>query len=987
MPYLRLLFMLLAAATPLFAQTPEWIWHDNKGASPTNNETRYFRKVFVLDQMPQRAVLTVAADDQGAGWVNGKQVVSSPAWQQPESAQVAALLKPGTNVLGGRGRNNGGDAAFIARLELTYGDSKKNNIVTDTSWRSSASEEKGWVEANFSDSAWTAAVSKGRLGVAPWGDIMVSKQATAASTLEVLPGFKVELLHSALQDEGSWIAMTADNKGRLIVSPQEGGLLRISVQGSETKVERLSTKLGSAMGLLYAFDSLYVNGRGPEGTGIYRMRDTNGDDTYDHVAFLKKIDGATGEHGTHGLVLGLDNYIYVMNGNFVKVPSDLASTSPHRNYAEDQLLPRANDGNGFGNGYGPPGGFILKADKDFNSWEMWAAGLRNTYDFAVNQDGEFFGFDSDMEWDWGTPWYRATRINHFVSGGDYGYREGTGKWPNYYPDSLPTTLDIGIGSPTGVEFGTGAKFPEKYQKALYAMDWSYGRIFAVHLTPQGATYSATPEVFVKGKPLNVTDLVIGKDGAMYFITGGRRTQSGLYRITYTGNEPVTLVKGENKQGEDARNIRQMLESFHGKKNPAAVSAIWPRLNSEDRWIRYAARVALESQDVQEWQSRALQESQPRAALSALLALARVGPKETQADLLKTLSKFPMDKLPEDLKLEKLRLIQLSFIRQGRPESELAALAVDKLDRLYPSNSEALNRELAIILIYLQAPGVIEKTLDLVDRAKTQEEALHYIFHLRNLKNGWSLDQRKRYFSWFNKNRADMGHPPELIKWFEEAGRQYGNGASFEKFIINMKKEAESTLNADEKLQLASLIAGPQVVKVPEAKPRSFVKEWKMEELLPSLNEVAKNRNFARGRQAYLDAQCMACHKFRDAGGANGPDLTAIASRFTRRDLLESILEPSKVLSEQYQNTTYKLKDGEDVTGRAIEEKDGKLTILVNPLADTKVQIAKKDLASQTPSKFSPMPEGLANGLTKEEILDLIAYMESGGQRNHAFFRK
>ena len=91
-------------------------------------------------------------------------------------------------------------------------------------------------------------------------------------------------------------------------------------------------------------------------------------------------------------------------------------------------------------------------------------------------------------------------------------------------------MDVGIGSPTGLKFGTKSKFPAKYQRALYAMDWAYGRLFAVHFTPDGATYSATLETLLKGKPLNLTDLEFGNDGAMYFITGGRGTQSGLYRV-------------------------------------------------------------------------------------------------------------------------------------------------------------------------------------------------------------------------------------------------------------------------------------------------------------------------------------------------------------------------------------------------------------------------------------------------------------------------
>ena len=93
-----------------------------------------------------------------------------------------------------------------------------------------------------------------------------------------------------------------------------------------------------------------------------------------------------------------------------------------------------------------------------------------------------FIYDSDMEWDLGMPWYRPTRVNHATSGSEFGWRTGTGKWPAYYADSLPAMVDIGLGSPTGVEFGYGAKFPAKYQKALYICDWTYGTMYAVHLS-------------------------------------------------------------------------------------------------------------------------------------------------------------------------------------------------------------------------------------------------------------------------------------------------------------------------------------------------------------------------------------------------------------------------------------------------------------------------------------------------------------------------
>src|SRR5207249_10982056 len=142
------------------------------------------------------------------------------------------------------------------------------------------------------------------------------------------------------------------------------------------------------------------------------LKDTKGDGNYDSVELLREWKGGGGEHGAHGIVLGPDKKLYIVCGNFVGLPDDLLPTSPHRNYADDRVLPRAEDGNGFGAGKKPPGGFICRMDPDGKNAELYASGERNTYDIAFNADGELFGFDSDMEWDWGTPWYRPIRVCH-----------------------------------------------------------------------------------------------------------------------------------------------------------------------------------------------------------------------------------------------------------------------------------------------------------------------------------------------------------------------------------------------------------------------------------------------------------------------------------------------------------------------------------------------------------------------------------------------
>ena len=826
-------------------------------------------------------------------------------------------------------------------------------------------------------------------------NVAAGKPATPASNLTVPEGFKAELVRSALPVEGSWVCLALDDKGRLIISPQdilrrddagkvvEGGLLRMTLgaDGNVTLVERIELPVGGAMGLLYAFDSLYVSGEGAQGTGLYRLTDTNGDDKYDKLEFLKQFEAtyrtaATGEHGPHGIVLGPDNHLYIINGNEVKPPSGLRPDSPHKNFADDQLLPQllwpANYtwANGF-----PSAGCVLRTDKDGKEWTLVAGGLRNSYDLAFNRDGEMFTFDSDMDWDDGAPWYRPTRVNHIVSGAEYGWRKGSSKWPDYYPDSVRSIVDIGRSSPTGVKFGYDANFPRPYRMALYLCDWAFGTIYAVHLTPSGASYKAKAEPFVTGRPLNVTDMEFGKDGAMYFITGGRGTQSGLYRVAYTDSPKKVVPKwGMSEQdGSKQRALRHALEAYHGKADPKAIDFLWPHLDSGDRTIRYAARIALEWQDVKLWQQRALDEAKVNAGLAASLALARSAGRETQAALLKGLAKWPLDSLSEEQKLDKMRVIEVSFARQGKPDEALRQLAIEKLGRQYPSTSAPYNRELCSLLVYLEDPTVVAKTVRLLlSPDSTQEEQIHYAFCLRLVKQGWTAETRKQYFAWF----------PRMAQSYHGSSKVLG-------FLTEIRADAVKNMNDVELKQFAALVEAPLVTaSIPSEIPaKDFVKEWTLVELLPQLDAVSRGRSFERGKNAFLSAQCVMCHRLGRIGGAVGPDMTAAGSRYTRADLLEAIVHPSKVVPDMFQNVTVFTRDGEDYTGRILTDDDQEIVLQPNPLAPGKIEIRKADITKQERAKLSPMPEGLINVLTREEILDLLAYIESAGSQNYPSFQK
>ncbi|HXG48416.1 MAG TPA: c-type cytochrome [Methylomirabilota bacterium] len=816
--------------------------------------------------------------------------------------------------------------------------------------------------------------------------------ATGVEQLKVAKDFKVELLYTVPKDkEGSWVAMCTDPKGRLLVSDQYGKLYRITPPPppatTPVAVQPVPLEIGHAQGLLYAFDSLYVmvNDEKYQGRGLYRVRDTNGDDQFDEVKLLRKLEGG-GEHGPHAIVLSPDGQsLYVVIGNQTKLTRIDSSRVP-LHWSEDHLISRMWDGNGFMKGVLAPGGWIARTDPNGEKWELIATGFRNEYDAAFNRHGDLFTYDADMEWDLNTPWYRPTRINHVISGAEFGWRSGAGKFPAHYVDSFGAVVDIGPGSPTGVTFGYGAKFPAKYQEALFICDWSFGKLYAVHLVPSGSTYTATTEEFVTGQPLALTDLVINpQDGAMYFAVGGRRTQSALYRVTYAGNESTAPARGNARFARE-REQRRRLESFHGRQDPAAIKEAWKFLDSEDRALRFAARVALEWQDPAAWRDKALTEKNPRAAIAALVALARVSSKDQfhrkegdpkpdpalQGRMLAALDRIAWKKLSEAERLDLMRAYALTFTRLGPPDETTRQALIAKFEPLFPSSSRALNSELGQMLVFLEAPTAATRLVAALRSAPTQEEQMDYARMLRVLKTGWTQPLREEYFRWFLR------------------AANFKGGASLAGFLRNMKADAIATLSDAEKTALKDILeAKPEKMTPLQAlSGRKVVKEWSVAELAPLVERgLTTRRNFERGRKLFGEAGCASCHRFDSEGASVGPDLTNVAGRFSARDLLESIVEPNKEISDQYGAIVITKKNGDVVTGRVGNLNGDNLMVIENMYAPNDfTNVKRQDIQSIEPSKTSMMPSGLLDLLHEDEVQDLMAFLLSRGDRQARWFR-
>ncbi len=858
--------------------------------------------------------------------------------------------------------------------------------------------------------------------------ISCQSEKPTADHIQVPEGFVVEHIHfpgDPRLDQGSWVSICKDDKGRLIASDQYGYLYRITpppipAEGeastsTEAEVEKIPIQLGHAQGLLWAFNSLYVTvnaseGVDGQGSGFYRVQDTDGDDVLDNVERLKDFEGS-GEHGPHAILKSpTEEYLFVLGGNHTDPPADFESVLSS-DWQEDNLFPVIKDPRGHANDRTAPGGWIAVTDPEGKHWEIVSSGYRNSYDMAFTAEQEILVFDSDMEWDMGMPWYRPIRVVHATLGSEYGWRTGSGKWPQYYPDNLPPVINIGQGSPTGVLIGKDLAFPDRFKQGLFIMDWSFGTMYFISLFPEGSTYRGEKEEFLSGVPLPLTDMVAGDDGAMYFTTGGRRVESHMYRVYYNGPaDPAPVSKASNTADNQLFKLRRQIEHTLWeitRKDKAphqlqelqqeAYQLFWHNLDHEDRFIRYTARVGLERIPVNMWKSDYLKINSANHIIEGSIALARMGEQASKSTLLARLNSLNYKELNEQQQLSLLRAYSLIFIRLGAPEDRIKELVISQLNPFYPAETKALNLELAKVLSYLEAPGVVGKTLKLIEESGQQtgetpylsqeiiarseqygptikemlahmpsRAEISFVNSLSHVKEGWSMDQRREYF-----------------KWFADAMQRKG-GMSYKGFIDKIREQAMGQLSTEDLKALSDVneqfIAYKAVNLADLPKAKGPGKNYSMSELRKIVREAeGEQRNFEEGKKLYAAALCSSCHMMQGEGGNVGPNLTQAHTRFETRDMLWAIVAPSDVISDQYAATQFNMKDGKTVSGRFVEEKDGKIYVNTNPYDPTQsIAIVASEVETRENFPVSTMPPGLLNKLNPTEIADLMAYLMAGG---------
>lgn len=652
-----LLLVLVVATTGsvagrAFGQEAQWIWSPQHEPGHVPHVACHFRKTIVV-RSPQQGQISIVADDSYDLFVNGRKVGSGESSERFQDHNVSRFLNSGRNIIAIRVNNTrGATAGVAARVMIKGPDDDWNTYSTDQTWKTNLRPLPLWNTALYNDGRWVHAAELGRLGeTPPWDvreEVAESERGQSTERFKIADEFKVEQL--IVGDHcGSLIAMTFNEFGHLIASREGGPLILIFDDNSDGQLDTVRdycTKVENTQGILALNGEVFVTADGPDGAGLYRLRDLDRDGLLEDVKILIRFGESMAEHGAHGLALGPDGLIYVVVGNFGASELEFDENSPQQHiYEGDLLRPRYEDPSGHATGMRAPGGIVLRTDLEGSTVELYASGFRNAYDLAFDREGELFVHDSDMETDIGTPWYRPNRLYHVTPGAEFGWRSGWAKFPEYYSDALPGILDTGRGSPTGCVVYNHFAYPTRYHGTIFLGDWSEGRILAVSTKRSGASYTATPEVFLEGRPLNVTDLAVGPSGALYFSTGGRGTEGGVYRVVWTGTVPDAV---SNLGQGMSRAIRQpQLDTAWSRQEIAQIQA-----SLGEDWGKQLRGVARSSANPWYYRCRALELMQlfgPSPTPGMLVRLSKDGNEIVRAKATELMGLHSDDQTPYRLR--------------------------------------------------------------------------------------------------------------------------------------------------------------------------------------------------------------------------------------------------------------------------------------------------------------------------------------------------
>jgi len=784
--------------------------------------------------------------------------------------------------------------------------------------------------------------------VPPFGWSKATAQESAVPIPKVVDdGMKLELF-ACEPDIVTPVGATFDNKGRLLVieshthqrpedyvGPEADRIRIVQDTDGDGKADRFTTFFQGTthtMSIRSGPDGwIYVATRAE----IFRIRDTDGDDLADERQPLIRLEtrGNYPHNGLSGLALDADNSLYFGMGENLGVP--------YRMVASDDTAQR-----------GSGEGGVFRCDLDGKKLERIATGFWNPFGICVDPLGRIFAVGNDAD---GRP---PSRLVQIVETGDYGFQYRYGRsgihplqaWDGELPGTLPMVTGTGE-APCELVVHDGS---------LITGAWGDFRVERYHLVPTGASFQARREVVVQGdenfRPVAFAE---APDGSLFFTDWVDKSypvhgKGRIWRLSW-------------KDGPPQRPAQTL--SVIEQQAMAALETVDPEaLSSDDRFLRQHAVAGLAGSDNSKNDLSAISLTEfknPNRRLSHLQAL------RWTSDHSRDVSLPP----------------PINRIREGLAD-------VDPAVRLYSVR-------------WVADAGLKELRAEIVGQLESFSNTTPALFNatvaaLEFLDTGKTTFDPENILKYYLKTLGDEMQPAGIRAMALRMIPVDQVGATLQVEMLAQLIDGDDRVLQREAVRALALakIDGASTVLSKAAMDQRLDKEtrkdaiWAIESIAPGvvpekpavedldqwMDLVSKGGDANEGWRQFYDkwrgqVNCASCHTVHGRGGRTGPDLTGIAKRTSRRDVLESILFPSRNIAPRYVGTVMTTANGKSLSGLFLgHSSDGKQELFQDSKGNT-FSVDPNEIEQRRVSGTSIMPEDIHTAMTAAEIRDLLAFLE------------
>jgi putative heme-binding domain-containing protein len=703
------------------------------------------------------------------------------------------------------------------------------------------------------------------------------------------------------------------------------------------------------------------------------------------------VDERGGDHTTNFVRLGIDGWLYIGAGDY-GVPNAVGvdgSTVTLR------------------------GGGILRVRPDGTELELFATGLRNPFDMAIDPFLNMFTRDNTND---GGGW--DTRVSQLFDSAEYGYPR---LFANFSDEIMPTLGTYGGGGGTGGLYVEDPDWPERWNRSLFTGDWGRSAVFHHPLQSRAATFAITQESFVEIPRATGMDLdALGNLYIASWWSGEASVYVGPHVGFVTRVAPTTQNPREFPQlqaldvpelikllGESQSVVRFHAQGELLRRGPNEQSSQLMQATMVDKSFPLAGRVAalfalkqLEGTESHPFLIRCLEDDSIREFAIRALADRRTQLAGVNAALLLP---YLNDANP--------RVVAQTVIGLGRIGDPAAApwllpvgdsQTVERPDPAQP-NEQAVIPHLAIqALVRLQATDACLAGLN-TQHWRAALQALRQ-FHNSTAVDGLirSLSQERdlqkqtaivrtliRLYqhetpydgSWWGIRPDTTGPYYDPMTWSESEKIQSVVRSAIEfaapetraALIAELKRHRIRWEGLPTESDADTIEASePIVIQPVDPNNPEQIGNWSYAQSVQRVLDA--KGNVARGQVLFRERSCSSCHTATSGQTPVGPHLADIGKRYKAEELLESVLKPSEKIAQGYETQLFLLTNGEVVTGFVISE-TGRQIVVRDSQGKTD-KITRDEIDERSRQAVSAMPEGLVGSLRATELADLLAYLQS-----------